>query len=68
MRIWMTPFNRSNKQATGASIDSGFDSLDAVKTLMGEPQHGSTDAVLIYGDGEQRTCFTRVPLGPEVVW
>jgi hypothetical protein len=35
--IFVTEFDTRTKKATGAGTDSGFNSLDEVRQLMGEP-------------------------------
>lgn len=56
--IYATPFNASDKQATGPSTDSGFASIDAVVTLMGEPDVYRSKRMAIYGPGEDRVVFS----------
>ena len=54
--IYMTPFDTQTKLATSASTDSGFDSIQQVRDVMGEP---STDGkrIVIYDD----VAFTEYP-------
>lgn len=37
--IYQTPFDPSTKQCTGPSEPTGFDTLDDVLLLMGQPEH-----------------------------
>lgn len=47
--IYITPFNTTTKQATSASSDSGFSTIQEVRDVMGEP---TTDGkrIVIYDD------------------
>lgn len=56
--IYATPFNASDKQATGPSTDSGFTSIDDVVTLMGEPDVYRSKRMVIYGPGDERVAFS----------
>ena len=60
MTIYATPYKTETKKPTGHSVDSGFESLEQVVEVMGEPviTHGS---LYIYGDDEDRVLFSRVP-------
>jgi hypothetical protein len=55
----MTPFTPDTPPTvTGESVDSGFQSIDEVIAMMGEPERRPTETVLIYGG----VCFTQTPL------
>lgn len=56
--IYATPFNASDKQATGPSTDSGFTSIDAVVAIMGDPDIYRSKRMAIYGPGEERVVFS----------
>lgn len=57
MTIYATPFTDSNKTATARSRDSGFESLDQVVAMMGQPVKLSP-RVAIYGEGEERIAYS----------
>lgn len=56
--IYATPFRASDKQTTGPSTDSGFESLDDVVTAMGEDYIKRGKRMVIYGPGEDRVVFS----------
>lgn len=60
MTIYATPFNTSDLQTTGPSIDSGFDTLEAVTNTMGNETRIPCDhkRVVIYGDDVSRVAFS----------
>lgn len=53
--IYLTQFDPATRKATAHSAPSGFDSFDAVITMMGEPKK-RTEAFLIY----EGVLFSRV--------
>lgn len=60
MTIYVTPFKASTKETTGPSTDSGFDSLEDVVAVMGEPDVSRGRNMLIYGPGEERVVFSKI--------
>lgn len=58
--IYLTPFDTVTLTCTGASIDSGFTTLDEVRQMMGEPDMAHP-RMLTYGD----SCFTDFVLSVE---
>ena len=59
MTIYATPFKHTARECSGPSTDSGFDSLDTVELIAGEPEHRFA-GMLIYGDGEDRVVFSKI--------
>ena len=59
MTIFVTPFDPKTRQCQSVSTDSGFNSLEQVVEMMGEPIK-QTEAFLIYGDDSARVLFSRV--------
>ena len=59
MTIYCTPFRGSDKQTTGPSTASGFETLDQVVEAMGPPAVAYR-AMVIYGEGDDRVVFSRV--------
>ena len=56
--IWSTPYTVKGEEIiTGLSTDSGFESINQVCDVMGDP-----DAVhlryVVYGTGEERVAFS----------
>lgn len=60
MTIYATPFKASNKETTGPSTDSGFQSLDDVVAAMGPDYVARYKAMVIYGPGEDRVVFSKI--------
>lgn len=58
MTIYATPYNQATKQTTGPSTDSGFESLDQVVGMMGNPMHRSP-RWLAYGSmGDEAVAYS----------
>jgi hypothetical protein len=57
MTIYATPFKNRTKKTTGPSTDSGFESLDQVVAMMGEPLK-TTRQMVIYGDMTDRIVYS----------
>lgn len=57
MTIYATPYNNRTKKCTGPSADSGFESLDQVAAMMGEPIKTSPK-MLIYGGDTDRIVYS----------
>lgn len=60
MTIYATPFDNCTKKTTGKSTDSGFESLDQVVMMMGEPLK-TTQQMVIYGDKVNRIVYSTFP-------
>lgn len=56
--IYATPYNQATKQCTGPSTDSGFESLDQVAGMMGEPTHRSPRWVAYGGAGDEAVAYS----------
>lgn len=55
--IYATPYKQSTKQVTGASVDSGFSSLDQVQEMIPEAKRIAKRIVTV-GDGEDRIAYS----------
>ena len=59
--IYMTEYNPRTAKCTAASGSSGFETLDDVKLLMGEPTH-TKPVLLMYVQAEDKgIVFSKVP-------
>lgn len=58
--IYATPYRASDKQPTGRSEPSGFNSIADVVAMMGPPDVHQSDHMAIYGTGEDRVVFSAV--------
>ena len=58
MTIYATPFRASDKQTTGPSVDSGFESINQVVETMGSDFIKRFPSLVIYGPGEDRIVFS----------
>ena len=60
MTIYYTPYTRGDDgewEVTADSVDSGFETFDALIAVLGEPIHRSQRYV-IYGDDYVRSLYT----------
>lgn len=56
--ILVTPFNADNKQCTGPSVNSGFQSIDNVVAAMGDGHVIRRNRLVVYGDAVNRVVFS----------
>jgi hypothetical protein len=59
MTVYITPFLADTLECTAPSEPAGFDTLDDVRELMGPPNN-QHDALLVYGEGNDRILFSRL--------
>ena len=63
--IYMTNYNPVTKKCTAASGNSGFETLEDVKLIMGEPTH-TKPVLLMYVQAEDKgVVFSKVPFRKE---
>lgn len=58
MTVYATPYNQADKQCTGPSTDSGFESLDQVVGMMGEPMHRASRWLAYAGAGDEAIAYS----------
>ena len=64
--IYMTEYNPATQKCTAASGDSGFETLEDVKLVMGEPTH-TKPVLLMYVQAEDKgVVFSKVPFRIDV--
>jgi len=59
--IYATAYNARTKAYQGESVPAGFDRLADIEALMGPPTARLSAGVAVYGEGDQRTLYSRVP-------
>jgi hypothetical protein len=59
--IYATPFRESDKETTGPSVDSGFQSIDEVVQCLGDGYRVRRPALIIYGSGDGSILYSRAP-------
>ena len=58
--IYATPFRESDKETTGPSAPSGFESLGQVVQMLGQADCIQRPSMVIYGAGDDRIVYSRV--------
>ena len=63
--IYMTNYNPKTKKCTAPSVEAGFETLDDVKLIMGEPTHSKPVLLMYVQSEEEGVVFSKVPFGKE---
>lgn len=61
--IYATPYNQTTKQATGPSVDSGFQTLEEVEGALGCERTGKR--FILTGEGDDRIAFSDYKFGDQ---
>ena len=63
--IYMTNYNPLTKKCTAPSVDSGFETLEDVGLMMGEPAHIKETHLMYVQSEEEGVVFSKVPFRME---